>query len=134
MLKSILLAASFTIALFPAFGAADSRFGVCELIGSELLLGTQIEWDFDPEKGINQARLIGRRETLVGEVVNMRAHDDGVKINMRFFGAEFYDVMEIVVMNNSSVESVGGVRFVKLDGEILVDVIMPFEDAQCVMR
>jgi hypothetical protein len=132
--KSALLAAVLALTLAPALQAAEASRGLCDLDDDHFFtLGEQVEWEFDPATGANRARLIGLMGTE-GEVVGIREHNDGVKINLRFVEGAIFDILEIMVVKTSSVSRLTAVHFSSANGETLVDGIEAFGDAQCAVQ
>ncbi|MCL5779188.1 hypothetical protein M1105_19685 [Limibaculum sp. FT325] len=135
MFKKSAIALTLSMTLIPGYSVAGVSLGLCQLDGIvALTVGREVEWDFDPDAGINRAKITSELGDLDGHVANVRPHDNGQKVNLRFPGGKFHDSLEVIIMKTKWLSSVAAVGYVSIDGQYLADVLTPFTDSDCVVR
>lgn len=108
--------------------------GHCVEAEAATLIANEVAWTFDPSSGENHAQLKWSIHDLKGTVLAVRKHDDGVKVNMRFEGNDYFSAMEAVAMKNSSVSSFAILGFQTENDQSLVSFLTGFKDARCQVR
>ena len=132
-------AIGFAVLLFSFAGvvqAADMQSsGQCTIErDSSFLAGDSVEWNYDPGSGLRTATLRALSQRIDGEVIAVRPHDDGVKVNMRFSGGTYFATMDVVAMKNANVSSFAMIGTKMHNGQELISFVSGFRDAECDVR